>query len=269
MRRFLSILLLGLVTLGLFIGEAEAKRFGGGRSFGVSRSSSSYYKAPAQSSIGNAANQSRASKWLGPLAGLALGGMLASLFMGHGMSNILMWVMLAFGALMIMRLWRSRSQAVTQERFTMSDQQAHRDHYSSFMQTAGSSAAANVPPGFDTQEFLREAKVQFYRLQTAYDQKNLADIREFTTPEVFAEVKLQIQERGDAVNQTDVVSLDANLLEVVNDFEMGRNSVPTASVQFSGTIREEQQDAAEFKEIWHFRKDLLSSKWIVAGVEQH
>ncbi|MCP6640128.1 TIM44-like domain-containing protein, partial [Klebsiella pneumoniae] len=51
---------------------------------------------------------------------------------------------------------------------------------------AGAAAAAaaplQVPAGFDTEAFLRSAKVYFVRLQAAWDQGNLADIREFTTP---------------------------------------------------------------------------------------
>jgi predicted lipid-binding transport protein (Tim44 family) len=41
----------------------------------------------------------------------------------------------------------------------------------------------------------------------------VADIREFTTPEVFAELKMQITERG-AADYTDVVSIDAELLGI-------------------------------------------------------
>ncbi|MDF6548058.1 TIM44-like domain-containing protein, partial [Escherichia coli] len=46
-----------------------------------------------------------------------------------------------------------------------------------------------VPADFDTQAFLRNAKVYFIRLQAAWDAGNLNDIREFTTPEMFAEIK--------------------------------------------------------------------------------
>jgi predicted lipid-binding transport protein (Tim44 family) len=42
----------------------------------------------------------------------------------------------------------------------------------------------------------------------------VADIREFTTPEVFAELKMQITERGAQTDYTDVVSIDAELLGI-------------------------------------------------------
>jgi predicted lipid-binding transport protein (Tim44 family) len=53
-----------------------------------------------------------------------------------------------------------------------------------------------VPAGFDTEAFLRHAKASFIRMQAAWDRSDVNDLREFTTPEVFAELQLQIQERG-------------------------------------------------------------------------
>ena len=119
---------------------------------------------------------------------------------------------------------------------------------------------------------MREAKLQFIRLQAAYDQKNLDDIRDFTTPEDFAEIKLQFEERGIAENKTDVVSLEADLLDVENqtqsisDTEM---QTMIASVRFNGMIQEDRHlTASAVNEIWHFKKDIGSLRWVVAGVQQ-
>src|SRR5438045_656018 len=112
LRKLFTILLLTFITVGLFAQEAEAKRFGGGRSFGVSRSSSSFSRPVSngqqqfsRSQIGQ--NASPMSRWLGPLAGLAAGGLLASLFMSHGIgSGILSWLLvggLLFIAISFMR----------------------------------------------------------------------------------------------------------------------------------------------------------------------
>ena len=119
--------------------------------------------------------------------------------------------------------------------------------------------------GFDVDGFLRQAKVNFVRLQTAHDAGNLEDIRDFTSPEVFAEVRLDLQERGTATQQTDVVVLNADLLDVS---EEARQHV--ASVRFHGTIREQEGAApAPFDEIWHLTKPLDSSRgWQVAGIQQ-
>ena len=51
-------------------------------------------------------------------------------------------------------------------------------------------------------------------MQAAWDKADFNDLREFTTPEVYAELKMQIQERGDVADFTDVVSIDAELLGI-------------------------------------------------------
>nr|WP_235659311.1 hypothetical protein [Legionella maceachernii] len=95
MRGFFSYLLIGLLTFGLVINEASAKRFGGGRSFGVQRSYGSLFssaKAQPMKSLGQQANK---SKWGGMLGGLLIGSLLTSLFMGNGLgSGLLSWLIL-------------------------------------------------------------------------------------------------------------------------------------------------------------------------------
>ncbi|WP_247364106.1 Tim44 domain-containing protein, partial [Ralstonia pseudosolanacearum] len=122
-----------------------------------------------------------------------------------------------------------------------------------------------VPADFDTQAFLRNAKVYFVRLQAAWDAGNLNDIREFTTPEMFAEIKMDLTDRGTVPNKTDVVSVEAELL--------GIETHPTeylASVRFSGMIREETSAPAQpFAEVWNLTKPTQGSGgWVLAGIQQ-
>jgi predicted lipid-binding transport protein (Tim44 family) len=126
-------------------------------------------------------------------------------------------------------------------------------------------AANDLPAGFDEEGFTRQAKLNFLRMQAAYDAGNLDDIREFTSPEMFAEIKLQLAERGDAEQQTDVLNLDALVLEAL---EEGNRYV--VSVRFSGLIREEKDaPATEFNEIWHLTKPSTGKQgWVVAGIQQ-
>jgi predicted lipid-binding transport protein (Tim44 family) len=113
---------------------------------------------------------------------------------------------------------------------------------------AGGSAAApvansagNIPADFV------DAKVNFIRLQAANDAGNLDDIREFTSPEMFAEIKMGIDERKGAKQTTDVAQLNAEVLDVA----AGRYIV---SVHFNGLIREEDGAAQPFAEVWHMAK---------------
>ena len=105
---------------------------------------------------------------------------------------------------------------------------------------APAAAPWGVPGDFDKEAFLRHAKSNFIRLQAAWDKADVNDIREFTSPEVFAELRMQIQERGAQADFTDVVSIDAELLGIetsVNDY--------LASVKLTGLIRSAPGAAAE------------------------
>ena len=122
-----------------------------------------------------------------------------------------------------------------------------------------------VPGDFDQAAFLRHAQASFIRMQAAWDRGDTNDLREFTTPEVFAELKMQIQERGGVADFTDVVSIDGQLLGIettATDY--------LASVQFNGMIRTAPNAPAEpFVEVWNMSKPLSgNSGWVLAGIQQ-
>ena len=105
----------------------------------------------------------------------------------------------------------------------------------SFATPGGAAPAAAhpaMPADFDVEAFVRQAKVQFIRLQAANDAGDLNDIREFTSPEMFAEIRMQLADRGTATQRTDVVELNAEVIEVAE--EPQRYIV---SVRFSGLLR--------------------------------
>ena len=130
---------------------------------------------------------------------------------------------------------------------------------------AATSGTWTIPAGFDVDDFNHIAKMYFVRLQAAWDARNESDIRTFTTPEMFAEIKLDLVARGDAHNQTDVVSLDALMLGVE---EQGEKTL--ASVRLSGMIRETVGGPAEpFSEVWNLEKPASArASWVLAGIQQ-
>jgi predicted lipid-binding transport protein (Tim44 family) len=270
MRNILSILMISFLAFGLVANEASAKRFGGGRSFGVFRSNKSF-STPAAKTSSAMGQRSGASRWGGVLGGLLIGGLLASLFMHNGLAGgLLSWLLVGAVILFAINFFRRRMQPGYQ---SMSSQASGQNNIfgqnpidsfkRQFNETNSSSTSGNSNPvGFNADEFLREAKGKFIRLQAAYDQKNLADISEFTTPEVFAEIQLQFQDRGNDANQTEVVTLEADLLDVVEE-----TNAMMASVKFTGLVKEEGNPTS-LDEIWHFRKYQNSSSWIVSGVQQ-
>jgi predicted lipid-binding transport protein (Tim44 family) len=129
---------------------------------------------------------------------------------------------------------------------------------------AAAFAAPRLPADFDAAGFERIAKMIFIRLQAANDAADLNDLRAFTTPEMFAAIKLDLQERGSAAQRTDVVQVDAEVLDVAG--EADRQIV---SVRFHGLIREDADAGAEpFDEVWHLVKPLDGSReWAIAGIQ--
>ena len=276
MKRYLLLLTIVLTSLSLFAANAEARRFGGGNSIGKQRTMAPQQtqKAPtaaAAPAAAPAAPASTGSKWLGPLAGLAIGAGLGAMFAGGGLggmggafSSILMMVALAALVMFAISMFRRKQQPAMQ----YAGNGANQGYTPQQPQYAGSAAApfaANIPADFPVESFLRSAKMSFIRLQAANDRKDLNDIREYTTPEMYAEISMQLQERGNAAQITDVIEVNATLLEVVTE-----NNQAIASVRMTGQLSENKGAAENFDEIWHVQKNLQDDKavWLLSGIQQ-
>ena len=276
MSKFFTLFFVALISFGLSVQDADAKRFGGGSSIGKQRSTSSQQTAtPAKPASAPAAAPAGGNKWLGPLAGLAAGGLLASMFMGGGLGglaggigNILMILALVGGAFFIFRMLKKPQPQPVQyaghtERSAITDMPAFGN---SAAPVAAMQASSTRPAWFEDEPFLREAKKQFIRLQDANDRGDVNDIREYVTPEMFAEISMQIRERNGKPNMTEVVTLNAEIADVVTEGDLA-----IASVRFSGMIREEANGPAEaFSEIWHIQKSQSqpNATWFISGIQQ-
>jgi predicted lipid-binding transport protein (Tim44 family) len=276
--------ILGLcaVALGafLFVTDADAKRLGGGRSVGTQRSVTPPPAAvparPAQQPQQAAPAAQGGSKWAGILGGLALGGLLGYLLgsngMLGGMIGMLLLAALAIGGVLLVRAFMQRRSAEAPRPMQLAGM-GNETFAAPPSQPAGMSAqsapaatqAANVPPGFDAAGFLRAAKLNFVKLQVANDAGQLEEIREFTTGEMFDALRKDALARPSEPQQTDVVSLNADLLEVAS--EKDRH---WASVRFSGMVRETPGTApVGFEEVWNLVKPADgSSGWLLAGIQQ-
>jgi predicted lipid-binding transport protein (Tim44 family) len=280
MKRFALFLTIVLTSLSLLAANAEAKRFGGGGSFGKQRTMSapaqkSADAAPAQAAPAQTAAPAKpGNKWLGPLAGIAAGLGLAALFshfgLGEGMGMLLMIILGAVAVFFVISMLRKKQQPAMQYAGAGApyggSQQPVAQALAGGASGVAPAAAANIPADFPVESFLRGAKTTFIRLQAANDRKDLDDIREYTTPEMFAEVSMQMQERGDAAQKTDVVAINTDLLEVATEGDLA-----IASVRMSGQLRENNGAAESFDEIWHVQKNLKDDKsvWLLAGIQQN
>jgi len=248
----------------LLINEASAKRFGGGRSFGMQRSHNSFFsgsKTLNTASLG----QKSSGKLRNLFGGMLVGGLLASLFMGHGLASGLMsWLILGAASFFLAQFMRRRVHPTLQ---STQGNPFHQNGLSNFTQNFTNNNeqlnAADPSSDFAGESFLRNAKICFIRLQTAYDQKNLQDLNSFTLPEVFAEIKMQLDERGDEPNHTEVVQLNAELLDASRQANSN-----LACVRFTGSIKENNEPSNPLDEIWHFRQFDNDKLWLVAGIQQ-
>src|SRR3989338_11691457 len=221
MKRSLMLLTIALTTLSLLAATAEAKRFGGGGSFGKQRSMTPQQapKAPAAAPAPaqGATPAPAGNKWLGPLAGLAIGAGLGALFasmgLGEGMGTILM-ILLGGMAVMFLISFLRKKQPQPAMQYAgagapyNAPQPIQQPLAGTAMKMAPSASSDNIPSDFPVENFLRSAKTSFIRLQAANDRKDLSDVREYTTPEMFAEISMQMQERGDAPQKTDVIAIN-------------------------------------------------------------
>jgi len=283
MKRFLTLLSIALTCLSLFAATAEAKRFGGGSSFGKQRTMTPQQtpKAPAAAPATTpnaapaAAPAPAGNKWLGPLAGLAIGAGLGAMFaggLGGAMGGILMAILAGAAVMLLISMFRKKQAQPAMQYagaaapYNEPAQQPVNGAASATAPVIASSATqGNIPVDFPVEIFLRSAKTTFIRLQAANDRKDLNDIREYTTPEMFAEISMQLQERGNAPQKTDVLAINGDLLQVVNEGDMA-----LASVRFIGQLAENNATPESIDEIWHVQKDLRDDKsvWLLAGIQQ-
>ncbi len=273
---------------------ADARRMGGGgnvgKQYNMPRQNQAAQPRPAQTPAATAGQRapqaSGASRWLGPLAGLAAGGLLASLFFGDGFEgfqimDFLLIAALVFGAFMLFRLLRRGQTRPLPAPAGAYGRSAAVDATSGFTPASaaeGVRSGANLdsaphqngggdqfPAWFDSAAFVAGAKDHFIRLQTSWDKADFADIRDYTTPELFAE--LQRERAGLAGPQdTEVVRLNAELAMIQRDGDQA-----VASVLFSGLIREDAQGKAqEFREVWHVQHpwESAAGDWYIAGIQQ-
>lgn len=281
-----------VLGLGMSAQDADAAtRLGGGRTVGAQRQAvmprpssapaqqASPAASPASPQTATApAAQPRPGmgRWLAPLAGLAAGLGLAALF-GHEMGSMLTALLLGLAMVMVvaffLRRMRGPQPAVQGAGYGAG---AYAGYGSETVAAPPPSQpmlddpdarrpAGRVPEGFDVDGFLRQAKRAFIGLQMANDNSDLAELRDLTTDEMYAELKQDVAGRAGAKQQIDVVALDAELLEVTTE-----NDAHWASIEFSGLLRESASGAASpFEEVWHLRKSINGKTgWLLAGIQQ-
>lgn len=287
-----------LFTFTLVVDEAEARRMGGGKSFGRS-----YQTAPAPSrsnADAPARKQDMAGKQApgagrgmmgGLLGGLLVGGLFAALFAGGAFEGLQMMDILIIAALafVIFKLIRGMRQGPAPARgpqpaYAGAGQQTPSQQAASQQASPQpvfgarreapvdapvSSAAAhavpfNLPLGFDTPAFLDGAKDHYRILQDAWNKNDLPKIQEYVTPELYADLQAE-RAALPAQQHTEVLSVSAGLVRA--DQQFGNAEV---SIRFVGRYRDTVEGVEEdFVDIWHLERDYSKddAPWFITGIQ--
>ncbi|MBB3103237.1 Tim44 domain-containing protein [Azomonas macrocytogenes] len=275
MQRFLSIFMVFCLALTLSL-EASAKRFGGGQSMG-SAPSHQTRQAPQQQPHANPAAPpqqpapSGASRWLGPLAGIAAGGLLASMFMGDGFEGIQLLdiLLIALVAFLVFRFIIARKRRQHQPAMAGHaplQRQMPQQQVPGGTSRAPGAALIKAPAWFSEQRFVENARTHFMALQQHWDTNEMDKIAEFVTPQMLQLLKKERQELGDGYQATYIDNLQVQL-DGVDDLA----DKTVATVTFSGTAKTSRFDQGEpFSESWRMERTQGENQpWLVAGVRQN
>lgn len=299
-KHFFKVVLVSASLIFASIGHADAKRLGGARSIGKAPSAPmqkqaapvqkpAQQAAPAQAAPTPTAKPPAAPSRFGGIlgglaAGLGIGYLLSHFGLGEAAASMVTGLLIAllagFVIMFVMRRMmpalsgagKANPMAQTGMQRANLDQNLRQEPVftpaaNSFEGMAAEPEAfqSTLPPGFDEYAFLDNAKQYFVSLQKAWDQGDLTALREYTTPEMFNTIAQDLSGRADSTNQTDVVTLNAQLLGI----ETADNAY-YCSVQFSGMIREQVgAQANNFSEIWNLSKPVSGpGGWVLAGIQQ-
>jgi predicted lipid-binding transport protein (Tim44 family) len=325
MKRTTILTLVAFAVLTLTLnGIADARRFGGGGNFGAQRSVPVQKAAPAPTApASSAASQSSpppsqpavpasasapkappaaapapapsgASRWLGPVAGIAAGLGLAALMshlgLSEGFGTILLLGLVIFAGFFMLRLFLGRRQTSGAPlQYSGATASANSTAPSAFRpsapswripsasELAGQPASASaaealaagvtrktLPQGFDAAAFATEAKRQYIQIQRSYDDADRAALSSVMTADMATEMARELDQRG-LHHPTEIVTLDADVLDVSTE-----DDNYWISVRFTGQVKEDGEPLPHsIDEVWNLTKPVKGgSGWLLAGISQ-
>ncbi|MCW8335387.1 Tim44 domain-containing protein [Vibrio sp. SCSIO 43135] len=292
MKRIFSLVALLMVSVAI-TPIAEAKKFGGGKSFGKSFKTAPAPKQQKQNtnSIGKEqagkAQSSKKGLMGGLLGGLLAGGLLAAFFGGafEGIQfmDILIMGLIAFLIFKFMRgmlgaKQGSMNQHQQQPAFGGNNQKFEQPNVHNFEQqpqgtTGGNGGFGfgsqtdvphNYPPGFDQAAFVNGSREHYRILQGAWNHNQLETIEEYVSPSLFEDLKAE-RAKLEGEQHTDVMYVDAEIVRADYDAEKAQ-----LSLQFSGRYRDSAEGVEEdIEDVWHLERDLTvpNAPWLIVGIQ--
>ncbi|MDB1124460.1 Tim44 domain-containing protein [Vibrio algarum] len=263
---------------------AEAKRFGGGKSFGKSfktapkqtqNNTSSVKKDQTQTPAG-----SKRGLMGGLMGGLLAGGLLAAFFGGafEGIQfmDILIMGLVAYFAFKFLRgMLGAKANTMNQQAYSGAGNTYQREqpNYQSFEQaqpatgfgSAGQSDIPhNYPPGFDQAAFINGSREHYRILQGAWNHNELNTIEEYVSTSLYDDLKSE-RAKLEGEQHTDVMYVDAEIVRA--DYDASKAQL---SLQFSGRYRDSVEGIEEdINDIWHLERDLTvaNAPWLIVGIQ--
>ncbi|WP_286239659.1 Tim44 domain-containing protein [Neptuniibacter halophilus] len=275
--------------------QADAKRLGGGSSFGKSFSSpkkSQSTPTQQQAQQGSTVNKTattptRRSGFGGMMAGLLAGGIFGALLFGGAFEGLQFMDLLLIAGLIfvVYKIFAMRKPAQAQNAYASNgpqqyeikphDQNQQREQAEpqaesfkpmpSFSSGWGETSALQLPQWFNREAFLEGAREHFITLQKAWDENNWDEISSYTSPELFNALREE-RKRHPQDQVTEVVSV---MTELTNFIEQPGEVI--VSINFYGWLKENSDETTEFNETWHLSRSMNqpNADWFIVGIEQN
>lgn len=290
MKRFFTLFTL-IIAVSFMTPHAEAKKFGGGKSFGKSFKTAPVQKKQPQQTdtVGKqsptAAQSSKKGLMGGLLGGLLAGGLLAAFF-GGAFEGIQFMDMLIFGliAFVIFKLFQTMRGAKStpmghREAYAGNSSQRSQQQYRQAPEVSAASQQAdtaadygstdsdvpfNLPPNFNMNAFLNGSRDHYRVLQGAWNHNELEKVREYVSPALFADLCAE-RAKLDGEQQTEVMYVDAELVRADYDASLAQ-----LSIKFSGRYKDRAEGVEEdITDIWHLERDLRApdAPWLIVGIQ--
>ena len=268
----------GFSILGI-VDDADARRFGGGMSFGKQRMKQSAPRMQRQSTpTKSAAAGQRGSArtgMMGMIGGLALGGLLGAMFFGGAFEGINFFDILIIGGGLMLLFWFMRRKA---------QPMAYANQYGQHREPHGNADADIYPQGeqvtggkmlrpeINEKHFLGAARDIYMRMQKAWDSGDIEDIREFCTAEIADRISRDMQ--ATETNHTEVATLNAEIADSWIELDLEWVAVNYTAMLHEQTLDDSgstvEDETTEVNEIWIFQHDPRSDDptWYLAGIQQ-
>lgn len=261
-KRVIALLFVALTCISVSM-NANARKFGGGRSWGHHYNTSrSYSHSHSSTSSRSGLNSQR--RWgfgHGLLGGLLAGGLLGSLFGGHGgfgFGHLILWFLIGW------LIWR----AVKALGFRGGTGGRASQNIFGGSGTASSAPepSRDLPPNFDVAAFLDDAQKHYHTLQTAWNYNDQDLMVKYLVPELARDMMHERDKLGTGALKNRILYVDPSLVRSEQ-----HSGLMQVSVHYSGQYITNEGQQQPIDEIWHMQRDMnrTESVWMIEGIEEH